>query len=92
MSGENSKDNVSFMVSSGFGHRTQMPYVQVLIESADFMTQMPPSTARELAHNLLSAAEAAETDAFIIGFFREKVRIDDPRIMAILNEFREWGA
>lgn len=81
---------VTFSVTSGFGHRKQAPFVQVLIEAADFMTQMPPSKARELAHNLLAAAEAAETDAFIIGFFREKVQIDDPRIVAILTDFREW--
>lgn len=38
-----------------------MPYVQVLIPQADWMTQMPPESARELALSLLACADAAET-------------------------------
>ena len=31
---------VDVIVSSGFGHNTQLPYVQVVIQAADWMTQM----------------------------------------------------
>lgn len=39
------EQGITFEVSSGFGHNTQQPYVQVLIQAADWMTQMPPSAA-----------------------------------------------
>jgi len=81
---------VVFSVSTGFGHRTQQPYVQVLIEAADFMTQMAPADARALAINLLQAAEAAEGDAFLISFLRRKVGANDEAVAGILQEFRNW--
>lgn len=81
---------VVFSISSGVGARTREGYVQVIIESADFMTQMPPETARELAANLLSAAEAAEVDAFLMAFMRERVGASDEQAVQILIEFREW--
>ena len=81
---------VVFSVSTGFGHRTRQPYVQVLIEAADFMTQMAPADARALAINLLQAAEAAEGDAFLISFLRRKVGANDEAVAGILQEFRNW--
>lgn len=81
---------VVFSVSTGFGHRTQQPYVQVLIEAADFMTQMAPADARALAINLLQAAEAAEGDAFLISFLRQKVGAKDEAVAGILQDFRDW--
>ncbi len=82
---------ISFMVTTGFGARERQPYVQVLIEAADFMTQMPPASARELASNLLEAAEAAEGDGFLIGFLEERIGIDnDGVIVSMLMQFREY--
>lgn len=83
-------DMVVFYVSNGFGHRAQAPYVQIVIEAADFMTQMPPEKARELAMNLLQCAEAAEQDAFFISFLREKVGAEDHQVAGLLVQFREW--
>lgn len=81
----------SIEVSSGFGHNTQQPYVQLLIHQADYSTQMTPETARELALNLLTAADAAESDGFIVGFLRNTIGVDDMRAIAtILVEFREY--
>jgi hypothetical protein len=81
----------NIMITSGFGHNTQQPYVQMLIGRADWMTQMPPETARELAFNLLGAADAAESDGFLVGFFRETIGIDDMRAVAsLLIQFREY--
>lgn len=51
---------IGIIVTTGYGAHTQQPYVQILIESADWMSQMDPATARDLAHNLLAAAEAIE--------------------------------
>lgn len=81
---------IGFMVSSGFGHNTRKPFVQVLIEAADWSTQMAPSTARELAFNLLQAADAAESDGFLVGFLTKVVGADDRAIAGVLNEFREY--
>lgn len=85
-----SDKQINFMVSSGFGGRTQQPFVQVLIEAADFMTQMSPAEARDLAMNLLHCADAAESDGFLITFLRAKLKADDQAIAMILSEFREW--
>lgn len=81
---------VTFWVTSGYGYRTQKPFVQVLIESADFMTQMSPAEAKDLAQNLLTCAEAAESDAFLVTFLRSQIKAEDRAIAAILNDFREW--
>ena len=84
-------NEISFMVSSGFGHRERAPYVQVLIEAADWMTQMPPAKARELAANLLEAAEAAEGDGFLMTFLGERIGVQDERALAtVLMDFRAY--
>ena len=85
------EEGISFEVSSGFGHNTQAPYVQVLIKAADWMTQMPPGDARRVALNLLSCADAAESDGFLVNFLRKTVGVEDMRTIAtILVEFREY--
>jgi len=81
---------VVFHVTSNFGHRTQKPFVMVTVGEQDFMTQMSPAEARDLAHNLLACAESSETDAFLITFLRERVKANDEAIAGILQDFREW--
>ena len=84
-------DEVVFAVSTGFGANTQQPYVQVLIEAADWMTQMPPEAARELALNLLTAAESADGDGFLMSFFKERLGVTDVNQRAgVLIDFREY--
>lgn len=85
------EDITGIMVTSGFGHNTQQPFVQMVIAQADWMTQMSPETARELAHNLMAAADAAESDGFLVGFLRNTIGVDDMRAVAsLLVEFREY--
>lgn len=82
---------VDVMVTSGFGYNTQKPYVQVLIQKANWMTQMTPETARELAFNLLTAADGADSDGFLVSFFRQSVGVNDVRMLAtILSQFRDY--
>lgn len=84
-------DEVVFSVTTGFGANTQKPYVQILIEAADWMTQMPPGAARELALNLLTSAEAAEGDGFLMSFLKEWMDVDDVSVRAgVLVAFREY--
>lgn len=85
------EDITGIMVTSGFGHNTQQPFVQMLIQRADWMTQMSPDTARELAFKLLQAADGAESDGFLINFLRSRVGVEDMRTIAtILVELREY--
>lgn len=84
-------DGIIFSVTSGFGANQRQPYVQVLIEAADFMTQMPPATARDLAMNLLTAADAAESDGFLMTFLQEYTGVTEVASQAqILYLFREY--
>lgn len=84
-------DLVSFMITAGFGARERQPYVEVLIEAANWMTQMSPATARELAANLWEAAERAEGDGFLVTYIQQRVGVvDDRAIAAVLSEFREY--
>lgn len=86
-------DMIDILVTSGFGYNTQRPFVQILIHAADWSSQMAPAAARELAHNLLCAAEAAEQDGFFVHFLQQSVGVKDTRAVAtILQEFREWRA
>lgn len=85
------EEGITFEVSSGFGHNTQMPYVQVLIPKADWMTQMSPADARRVAFNLLACADAAESDGFLVGFFRDHIGLDKAsHVAGLLMEFREY--
>lgn len=82
---------VDVMVSSGLAHNTQLPYVQVVIKAADWMTQMSPENARELAFNLLGAADAAESDSFLVWFLQDKLEVKDERaVVSVLIDFREY--
>lgn len=81
---------VAINITSGFGYNTQRPFVQMLIPRADWMTQMSCATARELAFNLLQAADGAESDGFLVAFL-QRIGADDTRAIAgLLVEFREY--
>ncbi len=83
-------EEIVFNVTSNFGHNTQKPFVMIVVGKHDFMVQISPAGARELAINLLQAAEAAEGDAFLISFLRRKVGANDEAVAGILEEFRNW--
>lgn len=82
---------IGITCSSGFGHNTQQPFVQMLIHQADWMTQMSPDDARSLAQNLMACADAAESDGFLVTFLQRTIGVDDMRTIAsILVQFREY--
>lgn len=63
----------------------------MVIAQADWMIQMSPEIARDLAHNLLAAADAAESDGFLVGWLQDTIQVDDMRTIAsLLVEFREY--
>lgn len=51
--------------------------------------QMTPAEARDLALNLLQAAEAAETDSLILRFVRDALNGDERHAAVLLNELRQ---
>ena len=82
---------VNIFVQSGFGHNTQLPFVEVVIHAADWSTQMSPAEARDLAFNLLQCADAAEGDGFLMSFMEKAIGVEDPRMLAsLLVQFREY--
>ena len=78
------------LVSSGFGANTNEPFVQIEMEELDRPKQMSPNEARALALNLLECADAAESDGFLVGFFRDELKQDRQGIAVILNDFRKY--
>jgi hypothetical protein len=78
-----------FYASSGYGHNTRKPFIDLSYNGRK-LAQLSPESAIDLAHNLLSCAEASLGDAFLIEFMRERVGLEEPQIGGLLIEFREW--
>lgn len=78
-------------LTCGFGGNTNLPFVQLLIPRADWMTQMSPAKARELAQRLLEMASIAEAEALLIGYAREIMEEEDMDTLAtLLVDFRAY--
>lgn len=75
-------------VSSGYGANTKEPYVQILWGNKQL--QMSPENARDLAMNLLQAAEAAYSDAYIFEFAKGFLKGGHELTAVMLGEFRKW--
>jgi len=78
---------MNILVSSGVGANEGKPFVKMESEALDAPIFMSPSDAREVAMNLLYAAEGAETDTLVVEYMR-KNGIDDAVIVSILTEMR----
>lgn len=76
-------------VESGYGGNTRQPFVEIKTDKLKEPLQLSPKEARDLAQNLLQAAEAAEQDAFIFEFHRDLLG-DDRMGASMLVEFRKW--
>lgn len=77
------------MVSSMVATRTGEPLV--ILRWFTSVAQFPPAQARDLALNLLDAAEAANTDAFLMGFVSQTLGgrpEDGAQILAGFRKFR----
>jgi len=72
------------MVTSGYGGNTRQPFVEIKTDKLKAPLQLSPEEARDLALNLLEASEAAEQDAFIFEYARERVGTDDQGAAALL--------
>lgn len=75
-------------VTTGYGYKSKEPYVEVNVPKKRI--QMTPENARDLALNLLQAAEAAYSDAFLIEFLTDAIGSDPAQAAILLGEFRKW--
>lgn len=79
-----------FIITNGYGARTNRPFVTLTEESQDLMIQMSPEEAMDLARNLIEGAEAAIQDAYMIEFLRQLPGVGDYQIIGFLEDFRQW--
>lgn len=70
--------------------RTREPFV--VLHWGGESGQLTPMEARQHARRLLEAAEAADQDAFLMDFLRDRVGAELEHQVAILADFREWRA
>lgn len=81
-------------ISSGYGHATKQPFVTFSLanptESANPTIQMTSAEARKQAHYILEAADAAESDGFLIEWMRHDGTISDGQMAALLSDFRAY--
>lgn len=77
-----------FTVSSIYGYASQKPYVNIEVSVSPM--QVSPGKAREMALMLLESADAAESDAVLIGFARDVLDLDAQRSAQLLNQFRQY--
>jgi len=80
----------SIFVTSGYGRKTLAPFVQVEHEAIDEPIQLSPAEARDLAQNLIQAAEASEQDAFLFEFTRDALKQDQATAAQLIGEYRAW--
>jgi len=79
-----------FRISSGYGGNTKRPFVQMQHPAIDRPLTISPNEARALALNLLECADAAESDGFLVEFFKGEMDQPDATIVALLVQFREY--
>jgi len=78
-------------VSSGYGHNTREPFVEIKMDyPKDHPLQIHPDEARDLAANLLQAAEAADGDQFVFEFVSKELHGGDNAAANILLEYRKF--
>jgi hypothetical protein len=77
-----------FSVSSIYGYASKKPYVNVEVSVSPM--QMSPGKAREVALMLLEAADAAESDAVMIGYARDVLGLGEAESAKLLNQLRQY--
>jgi hypothetical protein len=77
---------IGFTAYSGVDRATSRPVVR--IEVGEQYTHITPEAARALAMNLLQCAEAAETDSYVLRFFREQLGLEDEAAHMLMHQMR----
>lgn len=81
-------------ITSGYGHNTKQPFVTFSManpsESANPTIQMTSAQARKQAQYILEAADAAETDGFLVEWMRGDGGLNEQQMGAMLASFRAF--
>lgn len=76
-----------FWVNSGYGLHTRQPFVSM--HDGDWVRQVSPEEARQIARNLMEAAEAAEVDDFLITWAQQSMDVPLDSAVNLLAMYRE---
>lgn len=76
------------LVRSLYGAKTKQPLVS--LHWQDTAVQLTPAQAREMAGNLVQAAEASEQDAFLFEWSQAAVGCDEQAAARLIEAFRSW--
>ncbi len=79
----------SILITAGYGGNTKRPFVMLENEALDRPIQLSPAEARNLASNLLQAAEAAEGDQLIVEFATDTLGMEMPEAAQLIIYLRE---
>lgn len=81
-------------VGNGYGLVTKQPFVVLGManpaETANPTIQIGTTQARALAFQILEAADAAESDGFLVEFLQHAAQLGPEQLGALLSEFRQW--
>jgi hypothetical protein len=81
-------------VASGYGHNTNEPFVTLSIanpaETANPTVQLRAEIAQQIAHDILDAADAAISDAFLVGWLSTGMDVTERQAASLLNDFRAY--
>lgn len=83
----------TFFVETIFGHNTRQPLIRISYGKPGFtreIAMISPEDATSVALNLLNASQASLTDAFLISFLEEHLKLERNQTLQILSEFRDW--
>jgi 6-phosphogluconate dehydrogenase len=83
-----SEENFPLWHQSGV-NRAGEPFIQLILGDK-VIAQQTPEMAREHAHAVLEAAEAAEQDAFLVHWVKNVLHQDENVAGHILVDFRNW--
>jgi hypothetical protein len=88
-SARRTQEGTNLIVKSGYGGNTDKPFVEVESYRLDHPLQLSPADARGFALNLFEAADYAESEAFLMNFFKTMgLSLSDSA--NILGEFRKY--
>lgn len=80
-------------IASGYGYNTGVPFVTIGIanpsESANPIVQISADEARRQALYILEAADAAESDGFVVGWLAQQ-ELSEAQLGAVLADFRAY--
>jgi hypothetical protein len=70
-------------------NRAGEPFIQLIL-GEKVIAQQSIEQARDHAHAILEAAEAAEQDAFLVHWLKSCIGADERAAAGLLQDFRNW--